>query len=162
MRYRQSVLLALAVLALSTLVFAQTGSISGTITDSTGAVIAGAEVTARNTGSNASRASVSSASGAFSITQLDVGTYEITVKKDGFKSFHVPAIELTVAQAMTVNAKLMAGAVSESVEVRADQAQAIDLETSQLSNLVDSRQMQDLPLITRDPYSLVLLSPETP
>src|SRR5207248_5194028 len=68
---------------------------------------------------------------------------------------------LTVDQALTANAKLEPGAVSEEVLVQGNELPPVDLETAQVSNLVSSKQMQDLPLITRDPYSLVLLSPGT-
>jgi len=145
----------------SVLAFAQTGSISGTVTDSAGAVVQGAQVTVKNTGINVSRTTSSGGSGTYSVTDLAVGTYEISVAKDGFKTFVVPGIQLTVAQGLTVNARLELGAVSEEIQVRGDEIQQIDLESSQVSNLVDAKQMKDLPLITRDPYSLVLLSPGT-
>jgi outer membrane receptor protein involved in Fe transport len=149
------------VLVLSWLSFAQNGSIAGTVSDASGAVIQGAGVTARNTATNETHNTTSGATGAYSIPDLPVGPYEITVRKDGFKVFHQPGIELTVAQAFTVDPKLIAGAASEEVTVRADKAQDIDLETSQISNLVDQQQMESLPLITRNPYQLVLLSPGT-
>jgi hypothetical protein len=142
-------------------VHAQSTAISGTITDSSGAVVEGAGVTARNLATNVSRAATSSATGAYSITNLEVGTYEITAKKDGFKTFHLPSVELSVAQVSTINAVLLPGSTTEEVVVRAETVAPIDLETSQVSNLVDQQQMKDLPLITRDPYSLVLLSPGT-
>ncbi len=153
------VMLAAMFLTVSSL--AQTGSIAGTVTDSTGAVVQGAEVTAHNTATNESHQAKSSDTGSYSIPDLQVGPYEITVRKEGFKAFHLPNIQLTVAQAVTVNASLSAGATTEEVTVRADQVQEIDLETSQLSNLVDQREMVSLPLITRNPYQLVLLSPGT-
>ena len=151
----------LLVLVVSAVSLAQTGSISGTIADATGAVVQGAEVTVRNTATNESHKTVSSATGAYSVTNLPVGPYEITARKDGFKLFRQPSIELTVAQSLTVDPKLVPGAASEEVTVRGDHVQDVDLETSQISNLVDQRQMESLPLITRNPYQLVLLSPGT-
>ena len=138
---------------------AQTGLIAGTVTDTSGAVVPGADVTVRNTATNQSHGTTSGASGTYTVTDLPVGPYEVTVKKDGFKVFRLPSIELTVAQSLTVDAKLSPGAATEEVTVRADAEQEIDLETSQISNLVDEREMQSLPLITRNPYQLVLLSP---
>lgn len=140
---------------------AQSAAMSGTITDSSGAVVAGAQVTARNLATNQSRTATSSATGTYSITNLVVGAYDVIAKKDGFKTFRLPKVELTVAQTSTIDAVLQPGATSEEVTVRADTVAPIDLETSQVSNLVDQQQMRDLPLITRDPYSLVLLSPGT-
>ncbi|MGA8271002.1 MAG: TonB-dependent receptor [Candidatus Sulfotelmatobacter sp.] len=141
--------------------FAQTASIAGTVSDSTGAVVQGAEITARNTATNETHKATSGASGAYSISDLAVGPYEITVKKDGFRLFRLPSIELTVAQVVAVDPKLSPGSATEEVTVRADQVQDVDLESSQITNLVDQRQMESLPLITRNPYQLVLLSPGT-
>ena len=152
---------AFLLLASSALLLAQTGSISGTVEDDTGAVIQGAEVTVHNLGSGATRTATSSGVGSFSVTDLPPGTYEITVKSTGFKAFHVASIPLTVAQVLTITPKLEPGAVTEEVQVQANQIQDVDLETSQVSNLVDQKQIVSLPLITRDPYSLVLLSPGT-
>ena len=140
---------------------AQNAAVSGTITDSTGAVVSGVQVTVRNLATNLSRTTSSSATGAYSVTNLEVGAYEITAKKDGFRTFRLPSVDLTVAHVSTIDAELVPGATSEEVTVRGDSVAPIDFETSQVSNLVDQQQMKDLPLITRDPYSLVLLSPGT-
>jgi len=140
---------------------AQTAAMSGTITDSSGAVVEGAQVTVRNLATNLSRTATSSATGAYSLTNLEVGSYEVTAKKEGFKTFRLPSVDLSVSHVSTIDAVLVAGATSEEVTVRGDTVAPIDLETSQVSNLVDQEQMKDLPLITRDPYSLVLLSPGT-
>jgi hypothetical protein len=148
-------------IVLSLPVHAQSAAISGTITDSSGAVVEGAQVRVRSLATNVVRTTTSNGTGAYSMTNLDVGTYEVMAKKDGFKTFRVSSLELTVAQVSTVNAVLMPGATSEEVTVNASSMAPIDLETSQVSNLVDQQQMKDLPLITRDPYSLVLLSPGT-
>jgi hypothetical protein len=150
---------ALLVLAGSALLLAQNGSISGTVEDNTGAVIQGAEITVHSLDTGATRTATSTGVGSYTITDLPAGAYEVTVKSSGFKTFHVTSIPLTVAQVLTVNAKLETGAVTEEVQVQANQIQDVDLETSQVSNLVDQKQMVALPLITRDPYSLVLLSP---
>jgi hypothetical protein len=138
---------------------AQTGSIQGTVTDFAGAVVQGAEITVKNLGSNAVRIATSSGTGAYSIPSLVPAAYEITVKMASFKTFHVSDIQLTVGQVLSVNPSLEPGAVTEEVQVRADQIPDVDLETSQVSNLIDQTKMQNLPLVTRDPYQLVLLSP---
>jgi hypothetical protein len=145
----------------SALALAQTGSIQGIVTDSTGGVVPGAEITVRNLGTNASRMVLSSDVGTYAAPDLAIGHYEIMVKKASFKVFHVENLQLTVAQALTVNARLEPGAVTEQVDVRARLFQDVDLETSQVSNLVDQSQIEGLPLITRNPYRLVLLSQGT-
>ena len=151
----------IVVLLAATFALAQTGSIQGTVTDSGGAVVQGAEVTVRNMGSNAVRTATSSGTGAYSVPSLPPGAYEITAKMASFKAFHAPNIELTVGQALTLNIGFEPGAVTEEVQVRADQIPPVDLETAQVSNLVDAQSIKDLPLITRNPYELVLLSPGT-
>jgi len=143
----------------ATFVLAQTGSIQGTVTDSVGAVVQGAEITVKNVGSNAVRTVTSGGSGAYSIPSLAPGNYDVTVKMASFKTFHVSDLPLTVAQVLPLNVQLEPGAVAEEVQVRADQIPDVDLETSQVSNLVDERSIKDLPLITRNLYELVLLSP---
>ena len=149
------------VLALSVLALGQTGSIQGTVMDQTGAVVPGAEITVRNLETNQTRVVTSSSTGAYSIPDLAVGHYEVTIKKNSFKTFKVGDLEITVAKVQPVNAQLQPGAVTEELQVRADQLPPVDLETPQISNLVDAREIKDLPLITRDPYSLILLSPGT-
>jgi hypothetical protein len=156
------ILIALGLLAsLAGVASAQTGSIAGTVSDASGAVVQGAEVMVRNTATNESHKAISGAAGTYTVSYLPVGTYEITVRKEGFKIFRLPSVELTVAQSITVDPKLALGSASEEVTVRANNVQDVDLETSQITNLVDQRQMQSLPLITRNPYQLVLLSPGT-
>src|SRR5271165_6812344 len=133
---------------------AQTGSIEGTVTDSSGAAIQAAQITAVNRSSGASRTTGSGPQGTYSLTELPAGSYEITVKDAGFRTFHVRDIELTVAQAVTINPRLQLGVVTEEVQVSAGWLQDVDLETAQVSNLVDQKQINDLPLITRNPYQL--------
>jgi hypothetical protein len=151
----------IVLLLIATFALAQTGSIQGTVTDSAGAVVQGAEVTVRNLGSNAVRTATSSGTGAYSIPSLVPGAYEITVKMASFKTFHAADVKLSVAQVLPLDVELEPGAVSEEVQVRADQIPDVDLETAQVSNLVEARKIKDLPLITRDPYQLVLLAPGT-
>ena len=158
---QRAILSILTVLLLAGLALAQTGSIQGTVTDKTGAVVQGAEVTAREVATNIAHTATTNATGAYSLTNLPVGDYEIEAKKENFKTFKATAVTLTVAQVLSVDAALEPGTVSEEVQVRGDQLPPVDLESSQVSNVVDSKKMQELPLITRDPYSLILLSPGT-
>jgi hypothetical protein len=158
---KQAILSMFSVLVLAGVALAQTGSIQGTVTDKSGAVVQEAEVTARSLATNSSRTSVTNATGAYNFQNLPVGHYEVSIKKAGFKVYKLDDIELTVAQSLGLDAVLEPGAVTEEVLVKASDIPPVDLESSQVSNLVDSRQILDLPLIVRDPYSLVLLSPGT-
>ena len=155
------VVLSILVLFVSGLALAQTGSIQGTVTDKTGAVVQSAEVTATSLATGTVRTATTGSTGVFSMQNLPVGHYEISVKKTGFKTYKLDDVELTVAQALGVDAALEPGMVTEEVLVKASDVPPVDLESSQVSNLVDQRQMVSLPLITRNPYQLVLLSPGT-
>jgi hypothetical protein len=151
----------LVIAAFAGIASAQSGSIQGTVADNSGAVVQGADVIVRNVETNAQRAVTTSVSGVYSVPNLPVGHYEITVKKESFKAYHLDSVELTVAQALGIDVTLEPGTVSEEVMVRASDVPNVDLETSQVSNIVDSKRILSLPLLTRDPYELILLSPGT-
>jgi hypothetical protein len=140
---------------------AQTASIAGTVVDTSGAVVQGAEITVRNTDTGAVRTVNSGDTGAYSVTNLPVGKYRVEIKRQNFAQFRVADVILTVDQVLTINAALKPGASTETVEVNAANLPPVDLESAQVSNLVEQRQMVSLPLITRNPYQLVLLSPGT-
>ena len=147
-------------LSLSSLLFSQTaGSIGGTVTDPTGAVVQGATVTATNQATNAARSADTNSSGAYSITNLAPGVYTVVMEKSGFKMLRFDATSLTVAQALVLSAQFTVGSVQEILQVDGGETAPIETETSQLSTLVDSKTMNDLPLLTRNAYELVLLSP---
>src|SRR5579863_7891119 len=149
---------AVVVLA-GTAAYAQTGSIAGTITDASGATVPGATITAKNQATTSVRTATTDTSGTYSIPNLPVGNYEVTVEKDGFSVLRFHNLELTVAQNLTLNGSLEVGVATQSVEVSGVSVPPINLEDAQLSNVIDSRRILDLPLITRDPYQLALLSP---
>jgi hypothetical protein len=138
---------------------AQTGAIQGTVTDKTGAVVAGATITVVNQATGASRTATSSASGAYSIPNLAVSNYSISVEKSGFSPVKVASVTVTVGEILPVNASMDVGAVQETVTVEGSNAAPIETESTQVSNLVDETRVKALPLITRNPYELVLLSP---
>jgi len=160
-KLRITFLLSFVVTLMSAVALAQTGSIQGTVTDKSGAVVQGADVMAKNLETATIRTATSGSTGVYSMQDMPVGHYAISVTKSGFKTYKLDDVELTVAQALGVDAALEPGTVTEEVLVKASDVPPVDLETSQLSNLVDQRQMQSLPLITRNPYQLVLLSPGT-
>lgn len=149
----------LTALFFSALAVAQTASIKGAVTDATGAVVVGADVAAHNLDTNSIRTVTTGDAGEYAITNLPAGHYDITIDKTGFRTFKVQQVVLSVDQSLTTNARLETGGASEEIQVQGTDLPPVDLDTAQVSNLVESRQMQDLPLITRDPYSLVLLSP---
>lgn len=138
---------------------AQTASMGGTITDSTGAGIPNAKITAQNVDTGEARAGQTDESGVYRITNLNPGVYDITIVRAGFNTVLYSRIPLSVDQVLSLDAKLEVSAVRETIRVASESVAPVDLNDAQITNLVDSRQMADLPLILRDPYQLVLLSP---
>src|SRR5271157_964325 len=138
---------------------AQTASISGTVTDATAAVVPQAKVTTRNLATNASRSTATDGSGSYRITSLVPGVYDVLVERTGFKTVEYSRVELAVGQVQNLNATLVPSATAETITVHGEQVTPLDLDDAQVGNLVKSQQIEDLPLILRDPYQLILLSP---
>jgi len=142
-----------------TLLAQTSASISGTVTDPSGAAVADADVTAINLGTGAERSGTSNATGFYTIPSLAPGDYSVNVRKEGFRTAEFKRLPLSVAQALVLNVGLPLGTVQQSLEASAEPVAPIDTETSQLSTLVSAKTITDLPLLTRNPYELVLLSP---
>ncbi len=140
---------------------AQTATITGTVTDSSAALVANARVTAHNLGTNLLRITVTDSSGGYRITSLPPGVYDVAVQHSGFKTVEYSHVELTVGQVQNLSPTLLPSANPETVTVKGEQVAPLDLDDAQIGNLVNSEQIQDLPLILRDPYQLILLSPGT-
>jgi hypothetical protein len=134
------------------------GTITGTVTDSTGATVVGAAVSARNTGTNATYQTTTSDQGGYSFAQLPVGTYEIQVKQGSFKEFVTRGVEVHTSTVTEVNAKLEVGAVSETVTVEASGVQ-VQTATSDVGEIVEGTQVRELPLNGENFMNLVTLSP---
>src|SRR5689334_1601210 len=108
------------------------GTILGTVTDSSGAVVADAEVTITNVGTNAAHSTKTTGSGDFTVPFLAPGNYKVTVEAKGFQKGVVDNITLAVAQQARANVILKAGSTSEVVEVQAS-AVALDTDSSTVS-----------------------------
>ncbi len=152
------VFLTLVAMAASNSAFAQNATVTGTVVDSTGAVVAKANITVHNVNTNTDRTAESSAEGTYTIAQLPPGVYNISVSHDGFKTVDVNAVTLVVDQNFTLNIKLEVSSVAASVEVSAQSVAPVELQNATISNVIEEKQMTELPLILRDPYQLVLLS----
>jgi Carboxypeptidase regulatory-like domain len=120
------------------------GNLVGTVTDPTGAVVANAEVTATNVGTSASAVTHSNSTGEYRFDNLPVGTYRITAKAAGFRTF-VEQADVVLNKTGTRNASMIPGAASETVEV-SGAAPAIDTTTAQLESSFDPQYSQDLGL----------------
>jgi Carboxypeptidase regulatory-like domain/TonB dependent receptor len=138
------------------------GTITGTVTDPTGAVIVGAKVTATNAATQASSSTTSTTSGNYTIPLLRAGTYEVTVEQAGFKKAVLTGIQLQVGQTARVDAALQLGETSQAVQVTADTIQ-LQTETSDRGTVVTGREVLDLPIVgqgeQRNPAFFINLSP---
>jgi hypothetical protein len=133
------------------------GQISGTVTDQTGAVVPNASVTVKNTGTNAERTAVTSATGFYQVTTLPPGNYEVGVSSGSFKPF-TAKVEVTVGGNITLDAKLSVDASVTEVQVVAEGGNQVNTQTQELSQVVDTVQLAQLPTLTRNPYDFVALS----
>ena len=155
----RKVVLFLFVLAMTTeVVVAQkfTGDISGTVTDSSGAAVGGATITAENTGTGLQRTALTSDMGSYRIPSLTVGRYKVTVSASGFKTT-VQATEVTANAINTVDFTMQVGSNSERIEV-SDTAPLVDSSVNQ-NNTLDNERIESVPLNGRDFSSLVALAP---
>ncbi|HEY6347743.1 MAG TPA: TonB-dependent receptor [Bryobacteraceae bacterium] len=145
------------------------GTITGTVTDPAGAVIAGAMIQASNTGTGVVYPTVTSSTGNYTIPQLPVGAYEVSVAVAGFKKYVRTGLQVQVAEALRVDITLEVGAATESVTVN-ETAPLLNTESGGLSHNVDVNRMDDLPILgiggtlsgsagIRNPYNMVLLIP---
>jgi hypothetical protein len=138
---------------------AQTAAtISGTIEDPNGSVLPGATVTARNAGTSLVRVGTTGVQGRYVIAGLPPGTYEIRAELSGFKPHVRREIQLTVGQALVLNIRLEIGGVSEEVTVSGDTS-VVNTSSAELSYLVGSEAIDQLPLNGRNYTDLALLQP---
>jgi len=144
-------------LALTTLC-AQNAAVSGRVTDSSGAVVPAAKVTARNPLSGASFSTESSAEGYYSLPSLTPGRYDIEIAKAGFVTQKQNGLELAVQQAARLDVALKIGVVAETMEVNA-QALVLESENSTLGQVIGNKQVTELPLLGRNTYALAMLVP---
>ncbi len=135
-------------------------SLTGQITDATGAAVVGATVTAKNTGTNLTESSTSGTEGIYLISPLPPGEYTLAVEGKGFERYLQRGIMLTANLAATQNITLKAGSISETIEVKAD-AELINTTSAELGATINQLTVTELPLNGRDPSSLVLLAPGT-
>jgi Carboxypeptidase regulatory-like domain len=135
-----------------------TTQIGGIVLDSSGSVVAGAEVKALNTATQAIESATSNADGSYVIANLVPGSYTVTVTKPGFKTFKEVQVVLHPATVATVNATLIVGDVGSEVSVVAS-ATEVQTTTSEVSSLVSGTQTNSLPLNGRNYQALSALMP---
>jgi hypothetical protein len=147
----------LLLLATVSLAQAGRGGISGTVLDSSGAIVPGAHVVAQDVGKGTKMSTVTTAAGVYSFVSVAPGTYDLTISHDGFDSTVQKGIHVTVDQTSNVNATLRVGTVNEVVTVDAS-ASLVDSSNSTVGQLISAQAIDRVPLVTRDVYQLVQLS----
>jgi hypothetical protein len=153
-------ILILAALSITTPAYCQidTATLSGRITDSTGAVVPNAQVKAVQTQTNFESLTQTNAEGLFSVPSLRPGPYRLTVVASGFKQYIREGLELSVGDNVSVDAALEVGGVSESVRVTAEAAQ-LQTETSSEGAVLEGAYLQGLPLYQRNVKATFYLTP---
>jgi hypothetical protein len=134
------------------------GTISGIITDATGAALPGAAVIVRNLETGAERKLASDDSGHYAAPSISIGTYQVAASKPGFAPATKTGITLVVAQKAEVDIQLAVGEVQQAITVEAA-ASPVNTTTEQTSGLVGEKQVKDLPLNGRSYDELVTLNP---
>ena len=145
--------------ALASSALAQTAQVTGRITDQAGAIVPGAQITVTNLATSVSRETVSNSEGYFTLPLLPPANYRVTIKKEGFKPVQQNSVTLQVEQVLRLDYALETGALTETVSITATTTAALETETSALGKVVDQQRIQNLPLLGRNPYSLVALVP---
>lgn len=150
--------IALLLLCATALAQVQTGTISGTVRDSTGAVIPNAHVTIKNLDTGATRDTVTNAQGGYTVPGLPPANYQVDVAAGSFSNFK-QNVAVTVGGFATVDATLGLAAASTTVEVTAQQeAVQVNTQNQEVSQIITPTQVAQLPSLTRNPYDFVAVA----
>ena len=150
----------IALLGLSTLAAwgQSTASLSGTVTDPSGAVVAGARVTVHSIGTGLDRVIDTDSAGLYDVPSLQPGDYKVEVKAPGFSAYVVPKVTLDVDRQVTVNMRLAVSSAGETVQVQSS-VQEIEAQTITVGQVIDNTAVQELPLNGRHFLDLTVLTP---
>src|SRR5205823_97579 len=149
-----SVLLLLLTSAIGGAQQGSTAEISGTVKDTSGGVIPGADVTATQIETGLKRTVVTDSAGAYTLTNLPIGPYKLDVTLQGFKSYSRTGIVLQVNSSPTINVELSLGALEESVVVEGE-SPLVETRKMGVSQVMDNKRIEELPLNGRKPADLI-------
>jgi hypothetical protein len=135
------------------------GTILGTVTDPSGAVVAGAKVSVKNTGTGLERSTETSGDGSYSLPELPIGTYNVTVSQQGFQTFVATGVTVDVATERRVDTTLKTGEITTKVEVSADELAMVETTTNTLGGVLTAQIVQDMPVNGRDYTKLIYMNP---
>ncbi len=151
-----------AILVATATAFAQGGSatttLSGRVTDSSGAVIPGADVTAKNNATAATYTAVTGADGTFTIPAVNPGMYTVTVALMGFKTASLPDVQVVTATPASVRVVLEVGQLEETVIVTGA-TEIVQTQTASVQTTIAVKQIESLPLVTRTALDYVTMLP---
>jgi hypothetical protein len=163
MHFRRFFALAIVGLcALTGTAFAQSqainGTIEGTVKDGSGAVLPGVTVTVTNTDTGSMRVVVTNEAGVFRAPLLPLGRFTVSAELSGFSKFEQTGIMLAAGQSVVLNVALRIGGMAETITVTSD-APVVDLGKTDVGRNITSREIQNLPNVSRNPYNFALLQP---
>ena len=140
---------------------ATTGTVVGTVTDHSGAAMADAAVTLRNTATNSEATLQTNSAGEYTFINVVPGIYRVTVKKPGFRTSDITSLTVDVAKSYTVNVTLEVGEVTESVTVSTEARVELQTTDAQLGDVVGGTTLLRLPTLQRNASELLTLQPGT-
>jgi hypothetical protein len=134
------------------------GTILGSVTDPSGAFVAGATVKVRNVATGLERSTVTSGDGSYAVSELPIGTYSVSVTLTGFQTAVTNNVEVDVATERRVDAQLKTGQVTQTVEVSGGDLPQIETQSNDLGGVLTSKSVEDLPINGRDYTKLIFLN----
>jgi hypothetical protein len=154
-------LMLVAVLLTATSLVAQTfrGTILGTVTDPSGAVVSGATVKVKNVNTGLERTTQTSSDGSYALSELPVGSYTVTISQGGFETSVTSNVRVDAAVERRVDVSLKTGQVSERVEVSGEELPMIETTDTTLGGVLTQDNVKDLPINGRDYTKLIFLNP---
>src|SRR3974377_2080314 len=152
------VLLLVSLVLAATFVSAHTfrGTILGTVSDTSGAVVSGATVRVKNTGTGLERSAQTSAEGNYSIPELPIGNYTVTISQPGFQTASVTNVVVDVATERRVDVALKPGQITDTVEVTGEALAQVDTTSDVLGGTLDAKTIANIPVDGRDYTHLIL------
>jgi hypothetical protein len=161
-RRARIVLFAALALTLSPFAYAQfSSSLSGTVTDTSGAVISGAKVTLTDKASNAVKSFTTTGSGYYNFSELAPGDYSLETTAKGFQTNDVGDVTLAAESPRNVGIQLKIGAAAQTVTVNANEVSALNSSDASVGTSISGTDVKRLPVFGRDPYELLRLAPGT-
>jgi hypothetical protein len=135
------------------------GTILGTVTDQSGALVAGAKVTVRNADTGFVRATETATDGSYAVPELPIGNYSVTVEREGFQTAVITGVRVEVAVDRRVDATLKPGDVAQRIEVAGEGVVTVETTSNVLGGSFESKTVLDLPINGRDYTKLLIMVP---